>query len=143
MKLKQPAEKRNNDLSDEELEDLAHSFDELENVDSYELSEADVACDNLASELIEKFLAHKKANFTGRTPSLYEVTKKMRKEYEAADDEGPLKLSEDAAYELKNRLEDAYREDREEDISEEVSEWASTLISALKKFIEGKSWSQA
>lgn len=139
MKIK-PRQKRKTELSEAEAEDLKDALSELDDIESYELSEADVACDNLASELLATFLSHRKASFTGRTPSLYEVIEKMLKDYGSDDEHGRLDDAANAADELKTRLEDSYREDREDDISEEVGEWATELAAAFRSFLEEKSW---
>lgn len=143
MKITREKATRTSELSEEEGEDLIAAIDELENVDSYELSESDVASDNLASELTEIFLAHRKSELAKQTPSLFQVVKTLRKDYGTGEEGDSLYDAEDAAYELKRRLEDEYREDREEDISEEVAEWAAELAKALKKFIDTESWTQS
>ena len=117
-------------VSEAALEAVRDALLELESLPGYDLSEADVACDNLASALVEAFFTGKKNPFRGRAPALYEVVEEMNDRFKVADD------AVDAAHKIKELIEDAYGADEDDSIGEEIKEWADELIAKLQLFLD-------
>jgi hypothetical protein len=116
--------------SDDAWEALRDALLDIESLPGYDLSEADVTCDNLASALVDAFFLGKKNPFRGRAPALYEVVEQMEETFGVSDD------AVDAAYKIKELIEDAYGEDEDDSIGEEVKEWADALVAELEKFFK-------
>src|SRR5437870_5734897 len=90
------------------LEDIKDALLELESFPSFDLSEADVASDNLASALITAFFPGRDNPFRGKTPALYEVIEKLHETF------GLTKDAVEAAHKIKELIEDAYGADEDE-----------------------------
>jgi hypothetical protein len=117
-------------VSERALDRLNKAFNRLECIPEYDLSEAELASDNLASALITVFFPGRKNPFIGRAPTLYEVVEKLDERFDLGDE------AVEASYEMKSRIEDSYRFEEEENIGDEVKEWADDLIDRLKKFVQ-------
>jgi hypothetical protein len=109
---------------------LRDALNKLESMPEYDLSQAELASDNVASALITIFLPGRKNPFIGRAPALYEVIEKLHERFDLEDE------AVDAAYEMKSRIEDSYRFEEEDDIGYEVKEYADDLIDRLNKFVQ-------
>lgn|GEM_PF-6525255 len=118
-------------ISNTKLEAVKDALVELECLPSYDLSEADVACDNLASALVSAFFSRKDNPFLGKAPALHEVLEVLEKRFSLGQD------AVEAANKIKELLEDAYTvDDDEEDIGEEVKEWADVVVVEVQKLLE-------
>jgi len=118
-------------LDDDMVGQIEDAFTELENVEAYELSEAEVASDNLSSALITAFFHGRKNPFIGREPTLYEVVDRLHEKYGLSD------AAVEAAHEIRSLIEDAYAADEDDVIYEDIKDWTNILIAELRKFIDG------
>jgi hypothetical protein len=117
-------------VSAKALDTLRKALNKLESIPDYDLSQAELASDNVASALITVFLPGRKNPFIGRAPALYEVVEKLHERFDLEDE------AVDAAYEMKSLIEDSYRFDEEDEIGYEIKEWADDLIKRLEKFVQ-------
>lgn len=116
-------------LSSKQRKTIEGALTELECVETYDFSEAEVSMDNLAS-LLQELLFPESDPFPGKLASLYEVIEELHRQYDLKE------AAVDAAHELKNLLEDTYREDRDDEIFYDVKEWTEALITHLKVFLK-------
>ena len=108
---------------------LAEALAELREIPSATFAEAEVCMDELANALRDAFWGTKTKAFGNRTPALHDVVDKLETAF------GLDEAAVDAAYELKNHIEDTYQEDEDEDVFYDVGEAAKELADLLEKFI--------
>jgi hypothetical protein len=125
-----PQQRSNVVLNEDAESEVYDALQDIENLSSYDASKAGVACDKLASVLIDVLLRGKDNPFRGRAPELYEVLEFLE------DSIGLPPAAVEAANEIWSALEDAYDLEENEGVAETVKEYADVVSAELMKFFK-------
>jgi hypothetical protein len=117
-------------ISKKDKDRLQASLSELRELPIGTFAEAELCMDQLASALRDVFFGKDAKPLKMRAPALYEVVERLAIDFGLDDD------AVDAAYELKNHIEDTYQPDRDEVVFYDVEDSAEILAALLENFVK-------